>query len=91
MIFNMPYLIHSFGKVDSGKIIRFTGCRPDEELSIYLSSKGCDARGDASVTRNTDILVVPYRGFSSSKTSKAGPDTVIVDMADFKANTDKYL
>ena len=91
MIFNMPYLIHSFGKVDSGKIIRFTGCRPDEELSTYLSSKGCDARGDASVTRNTDILVVPYIGFSSSKTSKAGPDTVIVDMADFKANTDKYL
>lgn len=74
-----------------GKHIRFTGCRPTEELYNYLSSKGCDARPDAGVTRSTDILIVPYIGFSSSKTSKVGDNTLIIDMAEFVANVDKYI
>ena len=90
-IFNMNNIIQSYGTIDTGKVIRFTGCRPDEELQLYLDSKGCDARGDAGVTRTTDILVVPYIGFSSSKTSKIRPEAIIVDMASFKANPDKYL
>ena len=83
-------MILSFG-LKSGKTIRYTGCRPDEELTNYLTSKGFDARPDAGVTKNTDILVVPYVGFSSSKVSKVGEDTVIVDMAAFKADPDMYL
>ena len=90
-IFNMNNIIQSYGTIDTGKVIRFTGCRPDKELQLYLDSKGCDARGDAGVTRTTDILVVPYIGFSSSKTSKIRPEAIIVDMASFKANPDKYL
>ena len=83
-------VIYSFGTTD-GKSIRFTGCRPDDELLNYLISKGCDARGDAGVTKTTDILVVPYIGFTSSKTSKVGDSTIIVDMPSFRANPDKYI
>ena len=66
--------------------IRFTGCRPDSETERYLEFKGYDARGDASVTKDTDILVVPYIGFSSSKVKKAGRNTRIMDIASFMAN-----
>lgn len=89
-ILKFPNLINSFGSKD-GKSIRFTGCRPDENLYSYLVSKGCDARPDAGVTKTTNILVVPYIGFSSSKTSKVGPDTLIVDLADFINNVDEYI
>ena len=89
-IINFPNLIYSLGKVE-GKSIRFTGCRPDEEVYNYLTSKGCDARPDAGVTKTTNILVVPYIGFSSSKTSKVGPDTVIVDIVEFRNNVDNYI
>lgn len=89
-ILALPNLILSFG-LKSGKTIRYTGCRPDDDLTAYLTSKGCDARPDAGVTKSTDILVVPYIGFSSSKVSKVGEDTVIVDFVEFKTNPDMYL
>ena len=71
--------------------IRFTGCRPDEQLALYLESKGCDARGDASVTKDTNILVVPYMSYGSSKRKKIGPKTRVVDYASFRANPDYYM
>lgn len=89
-IINDTKYITSIG-LEAGKTIRFTGCRPSDELFEYLTSKGCDARGDAGVTRNTDILVVPYIGFKSSKTNKVGENTIIVDMAEFSSNTDKFI
>lgn len=89
-ILSLPNLIMSYG-LKSGKTIRYTGCRPDENLTAYLTSKGFDARPDAGVTKNTDILVVPYIGFSSSKMNKIGEDTKVVDMAAFKANPDMFL
>ena len=89
-ILRLPSLMISFG-VKSGKMIRYTGCRPTDELTNYLTSKGCDARADAGVTKATDVLVVPYNGFSSSKTSKVGDNTIIVDYAAFSADPDKYI
>ena len=89
-IVNLPNIVISFG-MKFGMIIRYTGCRPDDQLTAYLTSRGCDARGDAGVTKNTDILVVPYDGFTSSKVNKVGDQTIIVDMAAFKANPDKYI
>ena len=50
-----------------------------------------DANGDAGVTKSTDILIVPYEGFTSSKTAKAGPNTIIVGIDSFKANMEKYI
>ena len=83
---------NSYGTADvTGKSIRFTGCRPTEEMVNYLTSKGCDARPDAGVSKTTAVLVVPYIGFSSNKTSKVGEETVIVDMAEFSQNMDKYI
>ena len=83
-------VVPSYG-LTQGAIIRYTGCRPDQELTNYLTSKGYDARPDAGVTKNTTVLVVPYIGFSSSKVNKVGETTKIVDMAAFKANPDAYL
>lgn len=89
-IMELKNVISSFG-LKQGMIIRYTGCRPDEELTAYLTSKGCDARPDAGVTKNTDILVVPYHGFTSYKVNKVGDNTKIIDMAAFKANPDLYI
>ena len=89
-ISTLSNVISSFGMKD-GKQIRFTGCRPSDDLYAYLTSKGCDARGDAGVTKSTDVLVVPYIGFTSSKVSKVGENTIIVDMAAFSKNPDNYI
>ncbi len=88
-IISMPNIIRSYG-LSQGKKIRFTGCRPSEEVSRYLLSLGCDARGDAGVTKDTNVLVVPFVGFTSSKTSKVGAETVIVDMKTFLENINNY-
>lgn len=77
--------------VVEGKVIRYTGCRPTPQLTDYLISKGCDARPDGGVTKSTNILVVPYIGFSSNKTMKVGTGCVVVDYASFEANPDRYL
>ena len=52
---------------------------------------GCDA-GEGSVTKKTDILLVPCEGYTSTKTMKAEKDNImIVPVEDFIANMDKYL
>ena len=89
-ILAIPSIMPSIG-LREGKSIRFTGWRPDEQLLNYLISRGCDARGDAGVTKTTDILVVPYEGFMSSKVSKAGENTLILSMDEFISNVDKYI
>lgn len=88
--YEMPNVQKTYGMVFSGKKIRFSGIR-DEELSAYLNSIGHDAN-DTGVTKDTDILIVPYEGFSSGKTAKASSYGVtIVDIDNFKANMEKYL
>lgn len=86
---DMPNVVRTIG-MTSNKSIRFTGVR-DQELCNYLNSIGYDANGNAGVTRQTDILIVPYDGYTSTKTSKVGPNTIIVGIDSFKANMDKYL
>lgn len=90
MINSLQNVIPSKG-LKQGKTVRYTGCRPDEDLTNYLTSLGCDARPDAGVTKTTDVLVVPYIGFSSSKVNKIGEQTIVVDMASFKANPSQYV
>lgn len=86
----MPNVVCTTGMIDNRKSIRFTGVR-DATLCNYLCSLGYDASGDASVSTKTDILIVPYDGFTSSKTAKRGPGTIIVSIDKFKANMDAYL
>ena len=78
----------SFG-VFASKQIRFTGCR-DYELIERLSAEGYDIN-DKNITKNTDILLVPYLPYESSKTKKVSPDCIIVAIDDFKQNMDEYL
>lgn len=75
-----------------GKIIRFSGIR-DKELTEQLQAQGIDISDSAGVSKNTDILIVPYDGFTSTKTQKAVSNgtTQIVSLDEFKANMDKYL
>ena len=89
-ILNNCNIIDSKNNIVIGKSIRFTGCR-NAELEQYLCSIGMDADGKAGVTKSTDILVVPYKGFSSTKTSKVSESCIIVDIDTFKNNLEKYL
>ena len=89
-ILNMPNVISSYGTKTKGKSIRFTHVR-DKELEEYLNKLGHDANGNAGVTKTTDILLVPHSGFTSTKTSKCGENTLIIPIDEFKANMEKYL
>lgn len=73
----------------SKKQIRFTGCR-NKQLEEELSNKGYDING-GSVTKQTDILLVPYDGFSSTKISKVSENTMIIPINEFIESMDKYL
>ena len=70
----------------SGKKIRATGFR-DKQLFEYLRSLGFDADDNGSLTKDTDILLVPQEGFTSSKTQKATQYGVqIIPVNDFDPN-----
>ena len=94
---DINYIINNMNIISSvnmipltGKQIRFTGCR-DKALEDKLRAMGHDADGSGSVTKQTDILIIPYDGFSSTKTSKVSSDCIVVPLAEFIANIDKYL
>lgn len=85
----MPNVVCSY-HMSQPKSIRFTGCR-DGDLEAYLCSMGYDCNSRASVTKSTDILLVPEIGFSSEKTRKVGEKTRIIPIDEFKKNMKKYL
>lgn len=73
------------------KQIRFSGCR-NKQLEKQLCNLGYDADGSASVTKQTDILLVPYEGFESSKTAKVkNTNTRIIPITEFMEHMDDYL
>lgn len=88
-IMSMKNIITSKNSKFNGKVIRFTGFR-DKELAQLLSDRGHDA-SDGNVTKATDILLIPYHGFTSSKTNKCGENTLIVPIDEFRNNMDSYL
>jgi DNA ligase (NAD+) len=84
-------IIDSKGNIGSKKQIRFSGVR-NLQLMELLNTKGYDA-DEGSVTKKTDILLIPYEGFSSGKVNKAlsQDNTVVVPITEFMENTEKYL
>lgn len=88
-ILGMQNVISSKG-VKSGKSIRCSGFR-NNELMEELRKQGYDADDNAGVTKNTDILLIPYVGYTSSKTKKVGSNTLIIDIQEFISNMYKYL
>ena len=89
ILFKMTNICPSIDMVQ-GKSIRCSGFR-NKELMEQLRSQGYDADDNGSVTKSTDILLVPYEDYSSGKTRKAGPNTIIVPVQEFVENMDKYL
>lgn len=93
---DINYIINNMNIIDStsikimGKIIRFTGTR-DYELEAQLKSMGHDADSKGTVTKDTDILIVPYSGFTSTKTNKVSNDCIVVSLDEFRSNINKYL
>lgn len=85
------YLESKIGGNENKFQIRFSGFR-DPTLSSVLNrfpNVDCDESG--SVTRNTNILLVPYIGFSSTKVSKATKLGIpIVPVKEFLESPDKY-
>ena len=85
-------LDESFGTSNEGKLkIRFTGVR-NKQLAELLNTAGCDA-GEGSITKDTDILLIPYEGFTSSKVTKAmsNPQIKIVPIQQFIDNMNDYI
>ena len=84
-------IIDSKGNNTSKKQIRFSGVR-NLQLMELLNTRGYDA-DEGSVTKKTDILLIPYEGFSSNKVTKAKnqDNTIVVPITEFMANTEKYL
>ena len=80
----------SKGVSNNGKVIRFTGFR-DKELTDKLNNLGHDA-GEGSISKKTDILLIPVSGFKSTKTSKAKKlGITIIPVDDFVMNLEEYL
>ena len=50
--------------------VRFTGFR-DKELAALFEAKGFDSNLEAGCTKDTSILVIPYKGFDSGNVQKA--------------------
>lgn len=87
---NCKEIIRTAGTT-AGKQIRATGFR-DRELFESLRNSGYDADDNGSVTKSTDILLVPYEGFSgSSKLKKVSENCIIVPVEEFKKNPNYYL
>ena len=90
-IIEMENIIPTYGQnTTSSLVIRFTGFR-DKSLIDKLTSMGIDA-GEGSVTKGTNILLIPCEGFTSSKTIKADKyNIMIVPVDEFVTNMDKYI
>jgi len=87
-ISKMNNVIRSLGQ-QSGKSVRFTGVR-NKKLIDTLNNLGFDAT-DGSVTKTTDILIVPYDGFTSSKTKKVSNKCIIVAIDDIINHPHDYI
>jgi hypothetical protein len=84
-------LINSFGLTNDSKLqIRFSGIR-NLQLSELLRNNGYDADDNGSVTKKTDILIIPYEGYSSNKTSKVSENCRIIPIDKFISNLDEIL
>ena len=83
LITRMPNVIETFG-VQAKIQIRFTGVR-DHELMETLAGAGYDCR-EGGVTKHTKVLLVPYKGYNSSKVASAPKDCRIIPIEEFKQN-----
>lgn len=69
----------TYGDTDERVKVRFTGVR-DSKLAEAFEAKGCDADMNKGVTKRTNILIIPYIGYRSTKTSKISPGCLVLDV-----------
>lgn len=89
-ISNMSNVMYTIGSENSKLQIRFSGCR-DKQLEEQLCNAGYDADSSLSVTKDTDILIIPYEGYTSTKTRHVSEKCRIIPISDFKENQQNYL
>lgn len=84
--------VKSFKGNRSSMKIRFTGFRDADLVKLVKLKYDTVDIGEGAVTKDTNILLVPGEGFTSTKTIKAAKDGVqIVPVTEFRANMDLYL
>lgn len=86
------HIINTIGSLNQKSFnIRFTGFR-DTELVEYLNNIGCDADDNAGVTKNTDILLTPYDGYTQgNKYQKAIKYGIkVIPVNEFKKHIQTY-
>ena len=75
----------------TGKKVVLSGTR-DQELVDFLNNNGFICDPDASLTKSTDLLVIPLEGYTSSKVTKALSYGIpVVTVNDIMTNVNKYL
>ena len=92
-ILSRMIILDSFGKDTEGRIqVRFTGFR-NQQIVEQLVKLGVDADDNAGVTKHTNILVIPYAGFLSTKVRKASeiPGIKILTKDEIIANSERLF
>lgn len=89
-ILNTFNIVSSFGVSDDKLQIRFSGYR-NKQLSELLCNAGYDADDSSGVTKKTNILLIPYEGFTSSKVNKAPESCKVIPIDTFINNIRYYL
>lgn len=80
-ILNMPNVHKTKGEKDNVKgEVRFTGFR-SIDLERAFSDAGFDSDSKKGITKKTTILIIPYAGFTSSKTKRV-PETCSIMTSD---------
>lgn len=96
---DIQYICKNMNIVDSKRLtymdqkqIRFTGCR-DQQLVEHLSNLGYDIDGNSGLTKKTDILLIPYRGYTQGRKYEKALQygITIVPIEEFRNNLDQYL
>lgn len=92
IIDNKLYLPTAIGAGEAKYKIRFTGFRDPQLAEVLNREAYIDCDVSSGLTKDTTYLLIPYAGFTSSKTAKAAKYGVqIVDVSDFLENTTKYI
>ena len=92
IISNNMYVETPIGSGEAKYQIRFSGFRDATLVGVLNNFQYIDCDDNASVTKKTTLLLVPYIGFTSSKVNKATSFGIpIVAVKDFLESPNKYI
>lgn len=92
IINNNMYVETPIGSGDAKYQIRFSGFRDATLVAVLNKFPDIDCDDNASVTKKTTLLLVPYMGFASSKVNKAMSFGIpVVTVKEFLEDPNKYI